>query len=409
MEDFIKSKSDRILERSSDNASLISFTFSELYKIKELTIRPDFQTPLNEDKVDEMIQCYLNNPQFLLSKMILTIAIIKDLQDTKYYLMDGQHRLEMCHQLYEKYSENHKLYIAFYHIDTEDQFIQLFDELNKDSYKSRKYISMPIFKKHRYLELKKLMSEKYKSCYAIKKSKISHLYTVDEFILMLNDRDYLDDDEDDMTDMIKIINKKHKEFYNKVKYLETDDEEKFFKDEIECIKSHKNVMFFKNNNFIEYLCENTEPSHSYRNIRGLISQKLRDSVWKKEFKKKVKGMCPIPWCDKEIRNDEKGSFQCGHLISVKNGGETTLDNLRPICAKCNQDMGSEDWEPYVEAKRIDIEWTKAYGEQKSAKCKICDLKIKKSTCKINNTGDEPIIVCEECEEKEYSDIDTDAS
>jgi len=44
------------------------------------------------------------------------------------------------------------------------------------------------------------------------------------------------------------------------------------------------------------------------------------------------------------------------LISVKHKGETTLDNLRPICEKCNQDMGSEDWDPYVEAKRISIEW-----------------------------------------------------
>lgn len=36
------------------------------------------------------------------------------------------------------------------------------------------------------------------------------------------------------------------------------------------------------------------------------------------------------------------SFECGHVIAVSNGGETTIDNLRPICGGCNKSMGVED-------------------------------------------------------------------
>jgi 5-methylcytosine-specific restriction endonuclease McrA len=32
------------------------------------------------------------------------------------------------------------------------------------------------------------------------------------------------------------------------------------------------------------------------------------------------------------------SFDCGHVIAEALGGKTTLENLRPICSKCNKSM-----------------------------------------------------------------------
>jgi 5-methylcytosine-specific restriction endonuclease McrA len=32
-------------------------------------------------------------------------------------------------------------------------------------------------------------------------------------------------------------------------------------------------------------------------------------------------------------------FHCGHIIAEANGGQTNIDNLRPICAQCNLSMG----------------------------------------------------------------------
>ena len=33
-------------------------------------------------------------------------------------------------------------------------------------------------------------------------------------------------------------------------------------------------------------------------------------------------------------------FQCGHIVADSVGGDTSIENLRPICAKCNNDMGA---------------------------------------------------------------------
>ena len=40
-------------------------------------------------------------------------------------------------------------------------------------------------------------------------------------------------------------------------------------------------------------------------------------------------------------------FHCGHIIAESNGGHLHLENLRPICDKCNYDMGSQDMKVFA--------------------------------------------------------------
>src|SRR5277367_708046 len=37
----------------------------------------------------------------------------------------------------------------------------------------------------------------------------------------------------------------------------------------------------------------------------------------------------------------------GHIISDKDGGKIEVDNLRPVCAKCNQSMGSKNMYEFI--------------------------------------------------------------
>lgn len=46
----------------------------------------------------------------------------------------------------------------------------------------------------------------------------------------------------------------------------------------------------------------------------------------------------------EIRQIE---FHCGHIISESTGGETTVENLRPICAQCNLSMGAMNMNQFM--------------------------------------------------------------
>jgi 5-methylcytosine-specific restriction endonuclease McrA len=66
---------------------------------------------------------------------------------------------------------------------------------------------------------------------------------------------------------------------------------------------------------------------------------LREQVWllylgDKHFKQK----CLVQWCENFIT---PFTFEVGHNIPESKGGLTDIDNLRPICSKCNKSMGDD--------------------------------------------------------------------
>ena len=75
-----------------------------------------------------------------------------------------------------------------------------------------------------------------------------------------------------------------------------------------------------------------------KKIRKSIPKSLKNQVWDKHIgKEKGIGKCNV--CKIEI--DSK-NFECGHIISVKQNGETNINNLLPICSPCNKSMGIEN-------------------------------------------------------------------
>jgi hypothetical protein len=67
-----------------------------------------------------------------------------------------------------------------------------------------------------------------------------------------------------------------------------------------------------------------------------ISKKLREEVWLKHFGEIFSSKCPIHWCTRKIT---VFSFEAGHNIPESKGGQTTINNLIPICGDCNRSMG----------------------------------------------------------------------
>jgi 5-methylcytosine-specific restriction endonuclease McrA len=64
---------------------------------------------------------------------------------------------------------------------------------------------------------------------------------------------------------------------------------------------------------------------------------MREQVWlvylgDRAFKHK----CHVKWCENIIT---PFTFEVGHNVPESKGGATSLDNLRPICSKCNKSMG----------------------------------------------------------------------
>lgn len=326
-----------------------SITFKQLKKEETLFIRPPCQTDLDEQKVEEMKKAYLKNPDYLVYKNKIVIAVVsKEFSDEyKLYVVDGQHRIEMAKELYENNDINDYLTICYYKIESDKQMKELFKEINRDSFKNNKYVSLDEFKESLYDSTKEYLKSKYSIYFPDKKSIINKRHSLTEFLDILTEKKYFEKWES-LSDIVKDIEAANRTFNKLIDYQEywSQTPDIFYKDEQTCVKNGI-IMALKNNNFIDYLMdkENITPDHNFKNQKKTISPKIRIQVWQKEFGDKDEHICPFFMCQNIIHNGLNG-FHCGHIISEFNGGEISLDNLRPICSKCNGKMGSVNWNDF---------------------------------------------------------------
>jgi hypothetical protein len=83
-----------------------------------------------------------------------------------------------------------------------------------------------------------------------------------------------------------------------------------------------------------------------------IPKALREAVWVKHAGPVFQHKCLTPWCQNVITAFD---YQTGHNVPESKGGSTTIDNLIPICARCNLSMSNT---------YTFIEWSKLNGEPK---------------------------------------------
>jgi len=72
--------------------------------------------------------------------------------------------------------------------------------------------------------------------------------------------------------------------------------------------------------------------------KATIPKALREQVWIYYTGKKYESRCLVPWCRNIMTVFD---FHVGHDIPESKGGSTQLNNLRPICSRCNLSMGSQ--------------------------------------------------------------------
>jgi hypothetical protein len=68
-----------------------------------------------------------------------------------------------------------------------------------------------------------------------------------------------------------------------------------------------------------------------------IPKALREAVWVKHMGKRFEHKCLTPWCSNRINVFD---FHVSYGIPESKGGATVIENLYPLCARCNQSMGS---------------------------------------------------------------------
>ena len=79
----------------------------------------------------------------------------------------------------------------------------------------------------------------------------------------------------------------------------------------------------------------TSGAQAYKKAK--IPVALREQVWIKKMGRVFEGKCAVDWCNNNITVFD---FQSGHNVPESKGGKTTIDNLIPICSRCNLSMGN---------------------------------------------------------------------
>lgn len=84
-----------------------------------------------------------------------------------------------------------------------------------------------------------------------------------------------------------------------------------------------------------------------------IPKALREAVWIQNVGRNFEHKCLVPWCPNTMTAFD---FQTGHNIPESRGGTTTLENLVPICGRCNLSMSNthtiEEWSERYTDQRL---------------------------------------------------------
>jgi hypothetical protein len=103
----------------------------------------------------------------------------------------------------------------------------------------------------------------------------------------------------------------------------------------------RNVVYVKAQNFDLIIPNYTvltkaPPRAPVRKKKKPIPKHVKTIVWDTYIgaDKAIAACCCCLTTEISIRN-----FHCGHVVSEANGGDQTIQNLRPICAPCNLSMG----------------------------------------------------------------------
>ncbi len=88
-------------------------------------------------------------------------------------------------------------------------------------------------------------------------------------------------------------------------------------------------------------------SHKPKKVK--IPSALKRLVWNKHIGEDI-GKSKCVCC--KVTDITQMSFHCGHVISEKNGGGITLDNLLPVCQNCNSSVATMNMDEFKNLYKI---------------------------------------------------------
>jgi hypothetical protein len=142
-------------------------------------------------------------------------------------------------------------------------------------------------------------------------------------------------------------------------------------DKKNCLKCNKTFIqntLDKYNGVCGRCFKKSDEKKENKHIRKTIPPQLRLQVWENKIGDKLKGNCFA--CDKLI---SIFSFECAHIISDKDNGEMSIENMEVSCTTCNRSCGEMNFHEYK--KMFPKDYYKKYTQTNSINLDYINKKI----------------------------------
>ena len=284
-------------------------------------------------------------------------------EDNKFYLMDGQHRYRTITKLYNKQYHDEKVTIELITVPIYQHVLENYKILNKNTplpewspnidenipkqvfvsirnqfpniFKKTKNTKRPFINQNDFQEALGYLTEK------LNEINKTQTHVTEEYLktLVLNKNNQ----------MQKWTVESYQQIRKGVKwenYKKIADNHQFY------LGMHKTNGQEYHFDWVKEIIQQ-ETGYSLPKIKNInpktkkkkIPKQLKIEVWNKYIGEEH-GASYCYCCRKEKITSH--TFQAGHFIAEAKGGRTILNNLRPICAGCNQSMGTENMRTYIE-------------------------------------------------------------
>lgn len=329
--------------------------------IEENIKKPQIQRILDNGKMLEIVK--LQDAYYKSGKkhfnFMGTINIHSCIETNLNYLVDGQHRYESLKELYNKYNyKKEKVVVEVISIQTEEELIRNYDMINKNTelpefpddidknvpeqaalYFFNKYPE--IFVTTKRTKRPHINKNLFQESLGILNSEINKRLncnkTKDELIDIINDKN------DKMTLWpVDSYQSKIRKMKSWGTYKRLCDSYGFYLGMYSSCGRENYLFRWVRDIIHERTGEEIKKVRKKTNKRKIPPVK-RKSVWEKYMGNVINSKC---FCC-NINSINALNFECGHVKSKADGGDDSIDNLRPICSSCNKSMKTENMYLYM--------------------------------------------------------------
>lgn len=339
------------IERKIINWSIV---FSRVYQENIRT--PECQRIIDHNNLESII--HFQEKMFLKYKTYKFIGSITFcLFNGKKYLVDGQHRYHAMKHLYSKYQHDYECSIEYINVTSIGQLKEVYEIINKNTPLPELNIEIDNEDKSILSETTEWFQKTYPHIWSkTMRARRPFLYfnSFQESLSFILKHVTIEKSEK-LIDILMDYNHRLKDLdivnfgkgitskmYDKAKSWD-------FYLGLYTFDMNQDWGYDWARKVVEYHCPDLKFKRKTNGMKKKksISKSLRCKVWSQWIGDTIGQTSCIVCQNNKISMMD---FECGHIISEANGGNTDIDNLLPICSVCNKSMGTNHMEDFVSSQ-----------------------------------------------------------